>query len=59
VGAEDPLSENYLSVDASLERTLWDGARLSGGYELFRRSTNDPGGDYVVSTWQLGLVHVF
>ena len=59
VGADGPLSEDYLSLDARLERTLWDGARLSGGYELFRRSTNDPGGDYAVSTWQLGLVHVF
>jgi hypothetical protein len=59
VGAAEPLSEDYLSFDARLERALWDGARLSGGYELFRRSTNDPDGDYTVSTWQLGLVHVF
>ena len=59
VGVGEPLSEDYLSFDAHLERTLWDGARLSGGYELFRRSTNDPGGDYTVGTWQLGLVHVF
>ncbi len=59
VGAGEPLAEAYLSFDARLERTLWDGARLSGGYDLFRRSTNDPDGDYTVGTWQLGLVHVF
>jgi hypothetical protein len=53
------LEEDYLSVDARLERTLWDGARVIGGYELFQRATNDPDGDYTVSTWQLGLVHVF
>ncbi|HEY7461485.1 MAG TPA: hypothetical protein VIC59_06390 [Gemmatimonadota bacterium] len=58
-GAGEPLEEEYLAFDAHLERTLWAGARLSGGYDLFRRSTNDPDGDYTVGTWQLGLAHAF
>jgi hypothetical protein len=58
-GGSGPLEEDFLSVRADLERGLWAGAVLVGGYSLFRRSTNDPAGEYDIDTWQLGVVHIF
>jgi hypothetical protein len=58
-GSGEPLEEDFLTFEAELERALWPGARAAGGYQLYRRSTNDASGGYTVGTFQLGIVHVF
>lgn len=58
-GGQDPLEEEFLRLEAHVERPLWQGARVSGTSSLSRRSGNDPLGDYTVGTFQLGLIHAF
>lgn len=58
-GAGEPLEEDYLTLETGIERKLGQGVRVLGGYELFRRSTNDVLGGYTLGNFQLGLVYVF
>lgn len=58
-GTDEPLREDFRSVSAEIEGPLWEGAKVTGGWSLFNRATNDILGGYTVGTWRLGVTHAF
>ena len=58
-GGGEPLEESFLSLAAEIQRALGKRAVATGGYSLFRRSTNEVQGGYTVGTLQLGILHTF